>query len=189
MVDACSPWAEKETNETDETKVTKEMSLSCLVSLASCPPRHVIIGSSFVRNGLPTDGAFMDDEPAFLAVVIQADGHHQTLAGRHAVAGAIFVHMFGIETERAVIAVAAVCERLDVIATVAAGEWFLTRNERIQRIQKGERIQRDERSQRIGAKLATDSFAEAIQKIARFSYHIPKFQKIIIGDIRKILCQ
>ena len=67
----------------------------------------------------------MDNHPALLTALIECDGTHECLTRGGSVSGAFLINMFGVQTVRAMIAVASVGEGFYLFAAVFAGEGFL----------------------------------------------------------------
>src|SRR3989338_9049456 len=85
----------------------------------------IIIWCCFVRYVFPACFAFMDNHPALLTALIECDGTHECLTRGGSVSGAFLINMFGVQTVRAMIAVASVGEGFYLFAAVFAGEGFL----------------------------------------------------------------
>jgi hypothetical protein len=99
------------------------------IGLARFEFRDVIIRCGLVGNCLPACFAHMDDQPAFLSVIVQMFGGHKAVTRRCPVAGSCAVHVFRIQALRAMIAVAAVFKRRHVEAAMFADESFLAGDE------------------------------------------------------------
>ncbi len=85
----------------------------------------LIIRCSLVGNQLPTGNAPMKNHPATLSILVKSDGLHKTLADRRTVPGAQCIHVFGVETQRTVVAAGAMFNRFHGTAAVFADERFL----------------------------------------------------------------
>lgn len=87
---------------------------------------YQIIWRGLVRNRFAAAFAYMNDQPTFLAVVVDMVWTHQCQAGRSPIAGSCAVHVLRIQAKRAMVAIAAVGKGVNFRGTMAANEGFLS---------------------------------------------------------------
>ena len=90
---------------------------------------YIIIASSRVRYLLAANFTTVNDHPALISAVIEADGFHESMTLAQAVTGSVTVDMFTVQTLRAVIPIGTCRKRRDIEAAMLTRERFLAGDE------------------------------------------------------------
>ena len=91
---------------------------------------YIIIASGHVRYLLAASFTTVNDHPALISAVIEADGFHESMTLAQAVTGSVTVDMFTVQTLRAVIPIGSRAQRSNIEAAMSAPKRFLAGNER-----------------------------------------------------------